>query len=66
MFISKSKAQSISESLSPMFANYYGRAADVEHQRRQRQHLYVVYVTLHGQHARFAMPAMFGAASAEV
>jgi hypothetical protein len=26
----------------------------------------VVYVSLHGWHARFAMPAMFGASAAEV
>jgi hypothetical protein len=27
---------------------------------------YIVYVSLHGRHARFAMPAMFGASAAEV
>ena len=49
-----------------MFADYDGRTADAEHQRQQRQHIYVVYVSLHGQHTRFAMPAMFGASTAEV
>ena len=41
----------------PMFADYDGRAADPEHQRRQEQQIYVVYVyvSLHGRHARFAM-----------
>jgi len=39
-----------------MFADYNGRAANVEHQ----------YVSLHGRHARFAMPAMLGASAAEV
>jgi hypothetical protein len=49
-----------------MFADYDGRAADAEHQRQQRRHVYVVYVSLHVRHARFAMPAMFGASTAEV
>ena len=49
-----------------MFAHYDGRAADAEHLRRQRRHIYVVYVSLHGRHAWFAMPAMFGASAAEV
>jgi len=49
-----------------MFADYDGRAANVEDQRQQRWHIYVVYVSLHGRHARFAMPAMFGASAAEV
>ena len=49
-----------------MFANYDGRAADAEHQRQQQPHIEVFYVSLHGRHARFAMPAMFGASAAEV
>ena len=49
-----------------MFADYDGRAANGEHQRQQRQHTYVVYVSLHDRHARLAMPAMFGALAAEV
>jgi len=49
-----------------MFADYDGYAANVEHQRRQRPHITVEYVSLHGRHARFAMPAMFGASAAEV
>ena len=40
-----------------MFADYDGRA---------RRHIYVVYVSLHDRHTRFAMPAMFGASAAEV
>ena len=49
-----------------MFTDYEGRAADAEHQRRQRRHIYVVYASLHVRYARFAMPAMFGASAAEV
>ena len=49
-----------------MFADYDGRVADAEHQRQQRPHIKVVYVSLHSRHARFAMPAMFGASAAEV
>jgi hypothetical protein len=51
-----------------MYTNYDGRAADAEHQRRQQRHIciHVAYVSLHGRHARFAMPAMFGASAAEV
>jgi len=49
-----------------MFAIYDGRATDAEHQRQQRRHIYVIYVFLHGRHARFAMPAMFRASAAEV
>jgi hypothetical protein len=45
-----------------MFADYDGRAADAEYQRRQR----VVYVALHGLHAQFAMPAMCGASAVEI
>jgi len=45
MFISYSKARCVDESLSVMFAS---RAADAEHQRRQRWHIYVVYVSSHG------------------
>jgi len=67
MFISKSKAQCVGESSCLMFVNYDGHAADADHQRQQRRHiLYVVYVSLHGRHALFAMPAMFGALAAEV
>ena len=47
-----------------MFADYDGRAADAE--RQQRPHIKVTYVSLHGQHARFAMPAMFGASAVEI
>ena len=49
-----------------MFADYDGRAADAEHLRQQRWHIYVIYVSLHGRHARFAMLAMFVASAAEV
>ena len=50
-----------------MLADYDGRAANADHQRRQRRHIYVEYVSLHqGRHARFAVPAMFGASAAEV
>jgi hypothetical protein len=49
-----------------MFADYDGRAANEEHQRQQRRHIYIAYVSLHGWHARVAMPAMFGASAAEV
>ena len=66
MFISESKARRVGKSLCPMFADYDGRTADSEHQHQQRQHIYIVYVSLHGRHTRFAMPAMFGASAAEV
>ena len=49
-----------------MFADYDGRAADAEHQRQQRPHTKVVYVSLHGRHAQFAMPAMCGASAVEM
>jgi hypothetical protein len=37
-----------------MFADYDGCAADAEHQRRQRTHIKVIYVSLHSRHAQFA------------
>jgi hypothetical protein len=49
-----------------MFADYDGRAADAEHQRRQRPHTKVVYISLHGRHAQFAMSAMCGASAVEI
>jgi hypothetical protein len=49
-----------------MFVGRDGRTADAEHQRQQRQHIYVVYDPPHGQYARFAMLAMSGALAAEV
>jgi hypothetical protein len=49
-----------------MFADYDGHAADAEHQWQQRPHIKVVFVSLHGRHAWFAMPAMLGASAAEV
>jgi len=51
-----------------MFVDYDGCAADAERMClwQQRQHVYVIYVSLHGRHARFVMPAMFGASAAEV
>jgi len=48
-----------------MFADYDGLAADAEQQWQQRPNIKVVYVSLHGRHARFAMPSMFGASAAE-
>jgi hypothetical protein len=50
----------------PMFTHYDGRAANPEHQWRQRRQIYVVYVSLHGRHARFAIPAMCGASAVEI
>jgi hypothetical protein len=50
----------------PMFADYDGRAANPEHQRQQQWQIYVEYVSLHGRHARFAMPAMCGASAIEI
>jgi hypothetical protein len=49
-----------------MLAGRDSRTAAAEHQRQQRQHIYVVYGTPHGQYARFAILAMFGALAAEV
>ena len=49
-----------------MVAIYDGCAANAEHQRQQRRHIYVVYIFLYGRHAQFAMPAMFRASAAEV
>jgi hypothetical protein len=49
-----------------MFADYDGRTGDAEHLRQQQWHMYAVYVSLHGRHAQFAMPAMFVALAAEV
>ena len=49
-----------------MFADYDGHAADAEHQRRQRPRTKVLYVSLHGRHAQFAMPAMCGASAVEI
>ena len=49
-----------------MFAGCDGRAANVEHQRQQRRHIYVVYVTPHGQYAWFAMLAITEILAAEV
>jgi hypothetical protein len=49
-----------------MFIGRDGRTADAEHQQQQRQHIYILYGPPHGQYARFAMLAMFGASTAEV
>ena len=49
-----------------MIAHYDGRATDAEDLWQKGWHIYVVYVSLHGRHARFAMPTMFGASVAEV
>ncbi len=49
-----------------MFVGRDGRTADAEHQRQRQRHIYVVYGPPHGQYARFAMLAMFGAWTDEV
>ncbi len=54
------------ESSCLMFVGRDGRTADAEHQQQRRWHTYIVYGPPHGQYARFAMLAMFGALAAEV
>jgi hypothetical protein len=49
-----------------MFVGPDGCTANAEHLRQQWRHIYVVYGPPHGQYARFAMLAMFGALVAEV
>jgi hypothetical protein len=65
MFISWSKARRASESSSPMFADYDGRAVDAEHQQQQRRHIHVVYGPPSDRYARFTMPAMLGASATD-
>jgi hypothetical protein len=51
-----------------MFANYDGHAADplpMQSISGDNDGTYTSYVSLHGRHARFAMPAMFGASAAK-
>ena len=62
MFIRYSKARCVDESLSVMFA---GRTADADakHQRRQRWHIYVVYVSPHGPCAWIGASAMLRASN---
>jgi hypothetical protein len=66
MFIPYTKAQRIDESSCMLVAGRDGRTADAEHQRRQRWHIYVVYVPLHAPCPWFGMLAMFRAMAAEV
>ncbi len=49
-----------------MFVGCDGGTTNVEHQRQQWWHIYVVYGPPHGRYAWFAMLAMFGASAAEV
>ena len=70
MFISLSKARRVGESSCPMFADYYGHAADPPPMQsisgdNNDGTAYTSYVSIHGRHARFAMPAMFGASAAK-
>ncbi len=66
MFIPYTKAQRIDE-LSCMFvASRDGRTAVAEHRRRQRRHIYVVYVPPHALCPWFGMLAMFRAMAAKV
>jgi hypothetical protein len=53
-----------------MFADYYGHAADPPPMQsisgdNNDGTAYTSYVSIHGRHARFAMPAMFGASAAK-
>jgi hypothetical protein len=52
-----------------MFADYYGHAADPPPMQSisgdNDGTAYTSYVSIHGRHARFAMPAMFGASAAK-
>ena len=49
-----------------MFADYDGRAADAEHQRQQRRHMYVVYVSLLVRHARCALEGICKSMAIEI
>ncbi len=66
MFILYTKAQRINESSCMFVASRECRTADAEHRRRQRRHIYVVYVPPHAPCPWFGMLAMFRAMAAEV
>ncbi len=66
MFIPYTKAQRIDKSSCMFVAGRDGRTADAEHQRQQRQHIYVVYVTPLALCPWFGMSAMFRAMAAKV
>ena len=66
MFISLSKARRVDELPCLMLVGRDGCTVDVEHQRQQRWHIYVVYGPPHGRYARFAMLVMFRVSAAVV
>ncbi len=66
MLIRYTKAQRIDESSCMFVAGCDGRTANAEHRRRQRQHIYVVYVPPHAPCPWFGMSAMFRAMAAKV
>ncbi len=49
-----------------MFADYDGCAANAEHQRQQRRHIYVVCVSLLVRHARFALEGICKSMAIEI
>ncbi len=66
MFIPYTKAQCIDELSYIFVAGRDGHSANAEHRRRQRRHIYIVYVPPHAPCPWFGMLAMFRAMAAEV
>ncbi len=66
MFIHYTKEKRIDEVSCMFVAGRNDRTADAEHRRRQRRHIYVVYVPPHALCPWFGMSAMFRAMAAEV
>ncbi len=66
MFISLSKARHINKLSCLIVAGRDGCTVNVEHQRGQRRHIYVVYVPSHALCPWFGMSAMFRAMAVEV